>query len=72
MTIRWIWICDGPGCDLRQELEGGQSSNVIRDQKVSMTHVGLWQGHLCDNCIRRAHEKIKAAFVDDKRAGEKP
>lgn len=70
MAIRWVFHCDGPACDLIHEVDGGNSSDQIRDHTVSFANMTVWRGHLCRPCALKNLERIKEIFLASPSAQE--
>lgn len=70
MSIRWIWICDGVGCDVRHEIDGARESNLVSEHSIRLNTDTLWRGHLCAVCSSKVRDGIKTVVTAGKEGAE--
>lgn len=53
------FTCDGPGCDLTQELVDGDPHSAIHHITIERNGSTLWQGYMCAACEGKQDKAIK-------------
>ena len=57
--------CDGPACDLTQELPEGSPQDYIHKITIARNGHEMWTGYLCPKCEQKQDTAIKALLRGD-------